>query len=371
MTGRVGLAMTQRKGRQDVLAALSGMGRTVAAHKGRLVTASLVVYIGAYLVFGLAGVNLSFQPVTGYVPSSQNTVCPQGSLWVEGNDLHWCDGSWEYRVTDDASDAVTQVGSVGGDPGSLWVEGGALHWIDSGGVEYYYTGGDTGDNPGVSAGSVWVEDGRMHYIDASGNERIFRSLIDEGFESYSDGTTPSGMPGWSAGADCGTCEVDSTRAEDGSLSFYANVGSTDDWQDVLIRDISATPIKHQATVSFEYWESSSNHDGNIWVRACDGTNLAGIGTENPQFEAVTGTSGEVINVQPSGSDGTGPDYQDWTYAEMIIDLDAATVDFRWVQDGDEQYDSDGYSIASGKDICTIGVGPDDVWSVDDIRIEGY
>lgn len=354
----------RRKGvRRSGLPVPANVLRMAAENKDSVITVSLLLYVAMYLSVSLAGIGFQVQPAGAYVQTSENTACPGGSVWVEGSDLHWCDGSTEYDATDESGDQIVRVGSVSGDPGSIWVEGSELHWIDSSGVEYYHTGGDSGDNPGGSSGSIWVEDGRIHYIDANGNERLFWVEYSEGFESYSDGDTPSSIWGWSAGADCGTCQVSNDRAEDGSLSFYQNVGSTDDWQDVLIKDLSSTPIKHFATVRMEYWETSSNHDGNIWVRACDGTNLAGIGTENPQFEWVTNSA--------SNTNNPGADYRDWTNVRMEIDLDAATVDFVFQQDGGESWTVTGKSIPSGKDICTVGVGPDDVWYVDDILINGY
>jgi len=77
----------------------------------------------------------------------------------------------------------------------------------------------------------------------------------------------------------------------------------------------------------------------------DGTNIAGIGTENPQFEGVNGSNGEVVN---SGDDQQ--DYQYWTNAQMKIDLDGASVDFRWEQDGTGAWEeSTGHAIPLGKE----------------------
>lgn len=337
-------------------------------NKESVITISILVYAAFYITAGIGGISFQVQPALGYAVTSTNGACPGGSMWVEGNNLNWCDGTEEHSATDQSGDNIALIDSSSSGPaGAVWIEGNRFHWIDTNSNEYAITGGDTGSNPSASNGAVWVEEGRIHYIDTNGNERIFRTLWSESFESYSDGTTPSSISGWSAGSDCGTCEVSNNRAEDGSMSFYQNVASNDDWQDVLIKDISSKPIRHEATVSVEYWESSANHDGNLWVRACDGTNIAGVGTENPQFEGVTGSNGEVVN---SGDDQQ--DYQRWTYAEMRIDLDGNTVDFHWNQDGSGAWEeSTGHAIPSGKNICTIGVGPDDVWYVDSLRIEGY
>lgn len=185
----------------------------------------------------------------------------------------------------------------------------------------------------------------------------------EGFEDYSTGT--SNIQNWETGDGCGTCQTDS-RSESGSIGFYQDDGSlnnwSDDWQPAIVRDFTGNPLKGTVYVTGEYWESRSNHDGNFWVQACDGTNLAGIGTENPQFEAVTANGGEVIN---SG----GRNYKAWTFVNMTLHLNEGKVDFYWNQDGDGTLDSDGYDIPSGKSICKVGVGPDAVWYVDDIGIK--
>lgn len=59
-------------------------------------------------------------------------------------------------------------------PGSMWVEGNYLHWVDSDspGNEWRYLGASLGaPGGGALAGSVWVEGNDIHYIDASAVER--------------------------------------------------------------------------------------------------------------------------------------------------------------------------------------------------------
>ncbi len=184
------------------------------------------------------------------------------------------------------------------------------------------------------------------------------------FEDYSDGDTASVIDGWYAGSDCGTCEVDNSKSHAGSNCFYQNVNTGDDWQDCLRYDL---PVACSwVNVSGYYWESSSNHDGNFWVEAADGTKLCGIGTENPQFEAVTDAGGEVIN------DGSGADYGEWTYVEMVINCSANEVTFYFNQNnGDKIHTYDTYTLTSSSDkkVASFGVGPDAVWYVDDIRID--
>jgi len=58
-----------------------------------------------------------------------------------------------------------------GSPGSIWVEGNNMHWIDQDGYERVYEGRASGTSSGPS-GSAWVEGGYIHYIDQSGQERI-------------------------------------------------------------------------------------------------------------------------------------------------------------------------------------------------------
>lgn len=58
-----------------------------------------------------------------------------------------------------------------GTPGSIWVEGNSLHWIDQNGIERVYTGAASGTSSGPS-GSAWIEGSYIHYIDQSGQERV-------------------------------------------------------------------------------------------------------------------------------------------------------------------------------------------------------
>jgi len=184
----------------------------------------------------------------------------------------------------------------------------------------------------------------------------------QGFETYNDNDNANVIPGWYEGSDCGTCRVETSRGHGGGSSFYQDASSSnDDWQDVLRKDFSPS-LKGKVTVSYWYWEQSSpNWDGNLWVRACDGTNLAGIGTENPQFEWKTTSS--------TGTNNPGNDYQDWTRATMYIDLDAGSVTFDWWQEGGGESWTTTQSIPSGKEICTMGVGPGGEWYIDDIYVQ--
>lgn len=223
---------------------------------------------------------------------------------------------------------------------------------------------NSSSNPAAPPGAFWIEGANLHWTNGSREyftkEAIKAKSVREFFDDESNGDTPSSISGFAAGSECGTCQVSNDRAESGSLSFEQNINAGDDYQDALIKDFSGDPLTGTVVVEGEYWESSANHDGNFWVQACDGTNLAGIGTENPQFEAVTANGGQVVR-------NGGHDYQEWAHVEMKLDLDAGTVDFYWNQQGDK-LDRNGYSIPTGKKICKFGVGPDDIWYVDSIEI---
>lgn len=65
----------------------------------------------------------------------------------------------------------TEPAGGSGSAGSIWVEGNSLHWIDQDGYERLYEGTVSGTSSGP-AGSAWVEGGYIHYIDQSGQERI-------------------------------------------------------------------------------------------------------------------------------------------------------------------------------------------------------
>ena len=56
--------------------------------------------------------------------------------------------------------------------GSTWVEGDYLHFVDGTGDEWRFLGDFVGTPSGARAGSIWIEGGGYwHYIDSSGEER--------------------------------------------------------------------------------------------------------------------------------------------------------------------------------------------------------
>lgn len=161
--------MSNRKG---IAATGFKVARMAENNRESMITASVLLYVAFYLVVGVGGISFNAQPVLGYLSTAGNSNCPAGSVWVEGNALHWCDGSTEYYTVDETGDPITLVdGASSGPSGSIWIEGSDFHWIDAQDDEYSYTGTDTGNNPGAASGSTWIEGGYIHYIDESGNER--------------------------------------------------------------------------------------------------------------------------------------------------------------------------------------------------------
>lgn len=110
-------------------------------NKQSIMTASVIIYSIGYLFVGIGGLSFQVQPAIGYVTSSSNTGCPAGSTWVEGNNLHWCDGTEEFSAVDEAGDPISLVdGTSSGPSGSLWIEGSNLNWIDTDDDEYSFDG---------------------------------------------------------------------------------------------------------------------------------------------------------------------------------------------------------------------------------------
>jgi hypothetical protein len=77
-------------------------------------------------------------------------------------------------------------------PGSLWVEGDYLHWISSTNVEWRFLGRVVSTPAGAIVGSIWTEGtgtgSNLSYIDASGVERA----IDSSSAPHTDGATVAG-----------------------------------------------------------------------------------------------------------------------------------------------------------------------------------
>ncbi|WEL19813.1 LamG domain-containing protein [Candidatus Nanohalococcus occultus] len=184
----------------------------------------------------------------------------------------------------------------------------------------------------------------------------------EGFENYGAGSSIDGENGWSYSSECQsrTCEI-AGRGESGAKGFLQE-GSGDLYPDGMIKTFDK-PLRGEITVEGEYWEKSvPNYDGNFWVQACDGTNLAGIGTENPEFEAdVLGSEAYLNN--------PGAAYEQWTHVKMDLDTRTGQVNFSWSQDNSGASDTYSDNFGTGYSICKFGVGPGNRWYIDDISIE--
>jgi len=105
---------------------------------------------------GLTFVNLSGLNLTG-------DIVPVASVNVFTAENNYGTGRIVLPVGVDAG--------LDGGPGSLWVEGDYLHWNDNVNVEWRYLGTlVAAGSPGLS-GSFWVEGNDAHYIDEDGDER--------------------------------------------------------------------------------------------------------------------------------------------------------------------------------------------------------
>ena len=76
-----------------------------------------------------------------------------GSIWVEGDDLHYIDAFDAEQVIEG-----TSVGGTGGTgrPGSLWVESGQIHWINADDDEEFRTNEGVKTAGSRRAGSIWI-----------------------------------------------------------------------------------------------------------------------------------------------------------------------------------------------------------------------
>lgn len=68
----------------------------------RKVEFAIVLYAGFFILSNFAGVSMlgdiAWAP---YVESTSNSNPPSGATWVEGNSIHWADGSTEYYTSHD------------------------------------------------------------------------------------------------------------------------------------------------------------------------------------------------------------------------------------------------------------------------------
>lgn len=73
-------------------------------------------------------------------------------------------------------------------PGCVWIEGNALHWIDGTNSEWKFIGTQVGAKSGAITGSVWIDtdDDQIHYIDEYSVERYLDSKYEGGWGAHSD-----------------------------------------------------------------------------------------------------------------------------------------------------------------------------------------
>ncbi len=92
----------------------------------------------------------------------------------------------DYTAKQNLSAAASMVLPVGADkwavwnaapmPGSIWVEGNYLHYISATGVEWKYYGLLVANRPGAVAGSLWVDATQARFITETGNNERYLAL---------------------------------------------------------------------------------------------------------------------------------------------------------------------------------------------------
>lgn len=155
------------------------MADMVHENKESVIAASILLYLGAYLLIGLGGLTFPAQPVGSYVQvhSDANSNCVTGAVWVQSNTLRWCaDTDSEYKVVDEAGDQVS-TNAVSAPAGALWVQGEDLHYMDAAGDTEYIVSGKQIESTSSPVGAVWLEHspGIIHYIDSQGDEHTICS----------------------------------------------------------------------------------------------------------------------------------------------------------------------------------------------------
>ncbi|MEF8880782.1 MAG: hypothetical protein V5A72_03055, partial [Candidatus Nanohaloarchaea archaeon] len=61
--------------------------------------------------------------------------------------------------------------------GSIWVEGTEFHFVDGSGTEYKYDGDYVTSPSGADPGSIWIDGENLHYIDENGDERKIPRVV--------------------------------------------------------------------------------------------------------------------------------------------------------------------------------------------------
>ena len=89
--------------------------------------------------------------------------------------------------------------------GSIWVEGDYLHFVDDSSDEWRFLGDYVATPSGARTGSIWIETDYWHYIDSSGEERRMPGIY------IQDHTSPA------TGARFGSVWLENTYHADGVL----------------------------------------------------------------------------------------------------------------------------------------------------------
>lgn len=94
-----------------------------------------------------------------------------GSLWIEGDYLHWVadtQSEWRYLGLEVATPAGATVGA-------FWVEGSDARYVDASGVERRCLGTVVEDHVGATPGVVWME-AYLHWIRQTAGGREYRGF---------------------------------------------------------------------------------------------------------------------------------------------------------------------------------------------------
>lgn len=206
------------------VASLSGASLTGLPFPGQANT-----FTAGKTVFG--GTSRAILPVgTDKFDGSAGNKTP-GSMWVEGNYLHWIAETtkveWRFLGTIVSTPAGAIVGSV-------WVEpAGGLNYVDSSGVErQVYLSGAASPHADAAAlgGSVWVESTYLHWVYSGGGEQYAHA------DTHSDGTAHSDVTHTDTHGDVSHGDIATVNVH----ANHTDVGHADSHGDVPHTDVSHT-----------------------------------------------------------------------------------------------------------------------------------
>ena len=133
-----------------------------------------MLYVFLFFVVNFAGISMFSEPVWAPYLETSSTSAPDGSAWVDDQNLLWAYGGTEFRIEADSTDAQTGGGSaVSGPGGSVWVDSTRIYYIDQNQDRRWVEGEYVTSVGTAYAGSAWVDpnDGLLHYIDENGDQR--------------------------------------------------------------------------------------------------------------------------------------------------------------------------------------------------------